>query len=1627
MPNQPAFSGPAAPGGGRRTSWRAAAGRPAGNWRLRRLGLVIGLVTSAVIAVGVVASLLLAPFYAWRSGLVVLAVDAYSVGTVEPLPFAAEDAAGLRAALAGGVAAGEVLEPVDLADLTAADSLRSGVGPRCRKLPLRRKDVLIAYLRGQCLVPPNSSEATASNPYAGRPCLLAADCQIAGSSPKEIVPIRDVVEAIGSASPLTTLVALDLGSIGWEPRIGVLASLVGRQLDAEFARPQQEASFSNWVIGSHDLFESSLAHWPSRRTLFARAVELALAGTADQQPWGNGNAVIELDELARFVTAQTAAWARQLSAGRLHQRPVIWKLGVGRVAVTDIPPGIALSRVVAATDEPAATDPPADEDPDQPPSSPAAKTGQAAFRSGRPRLPPPPAALLLAGLLAADDGPAFPQAAQPAAKPTPAPAAKQADPPSPGSPQSAAAAVPPPRQPTADGRQPAAESAWELLDRIGARRQNQPRSPPGLADQPPVPLDYAPHVWRAIRGRVASLAVRTAASDQPAADQTAAVLRGLRALTKDDPQQQRAALPGMLERLATSRRAADRGGFFRSWAAAAGPLRRALVVRNDAVDSLLGVIGLVGTLSGGSGMPAIDPVVMTDSIDQLRALSARIERVPLRNGASSPGRIDPLETATDALAVQMAMLQEITGRFVAAQVRRVEQGGLVFSTDAVTAALALPGGGSGGRQSLLEAIAATNTQTDEPPQPLLATATSLPLPADAWPVGGEELANIGQQAEILLDLLDAAGLLASSNVPPPEPLADVVEAWQRARKAIEPLTDAVVSDTEAVAALLRAGGAIAETFAETAAAADRLADLSNQTRADDRIMAVYRILDQRDLEAVASPATLGFIRRQAVTPAGVALVTETNQLPAVGQPLPVRLVPGGSEPPPAGANIRLVYDPAVLAVRVAGGERLDADRQVPCRGLPFAEDGLPLEVVAQRETARGTADSTVITVTLEVGKTRELSTLRLALPADRELGLEVRRRPTADGRQAWLRPAATEIVDKPGPPTATTVLPLRHLPGRTTSWEAAVVNPADIAREFAIEVYSVPSSPEAGQRTAAWAEARRWLLEGGDNPGLVSLGELKKLNVAAGGRAAVSLPPPPAPEQLPAPTGSEPPAPPPRPAPVGPDLALLIREQTAGEPARRWLHRLPLLVEHPRAWLEATATWQRRDRSIAISIEPAAAADLAALEVRCELTPLGAAPVAGRQPVSIRRRAVSLGGGRSAGSLLATYNGSDKAGTAWLSVAVDGYPRALVFAVECSAASDGRPQQPLADWRSVSFREPAERKSRWQAPRDTVPLVLEVDAPADAVSPLPPDAAEAGEQPLVALDLREIGGAAMAAEPTRIWSAVTDRQFRYRPTKPEPGAFLAIETTVSDWNLEPPSGGFIDVNVEAEASLRLPGGQAPLSDRRLLVFDGRAPRIELPPQVNAVVGRRLAIPIRVLDDPREGFGAAEGVEIPGVTGVRRVDWAVDRKGDGKPEAWQPAVGLGGGRYELRVDTKQLPPGRRTPLLVRAIDRVDNADAPARLWLDTAAMEAKSQISGRVTLDGRGERGLTIRLDGPTPAGPVRSGKDGRFEFKQLEPGSYTLRAEGAVRNQLYRAEPQPVAVEPPPAPAPRVTLELKPR
>ena len=323
-------------------------------------------------------------------------------------------------------------------------------------------------------------------------------------------------------------------------------------------------------------------------------------------------------------------------------------------------------------------------------------------------------------------------------------------------------------------------------------------------------------------------------------------------------------------------------------------------------------------------------------------------------------------------------------------------------------------------------------------------------------------------------------------------------------------------------------------------------------------------------------------------------------------------------------------------------------------------------------------------------------------------------------------------------------------------------------------------------------------------------------------------------------------------------------------------------------------------------------------------------------------------------------------------------------------------------------------------------LMLAVDAPPDAQRSAANRADAADGDALVSLFVREVrSGNFLRQEGRRVWGADSDRQVVFTREKSDGTAALAVRATVTDWALTPPGQGYENIDVEAEARLVLPGEQQPLVVRRRFVFDARPPTIETPPVVNVTVGRPLVIPLRVTDDPRESLAQAPGTHIPGVSGVDKVEWAIDAKGDGKPEAWLPAVGLGGGMYELRVPTTTVPPGRQTPLLVRATDRVGHSDPPMRVWLDTAPLPAKNSIEGTVALKGRGEEGLTVTADGPGAPKPTRSDKEGKFKFSDLEPGEYKLQARGPVRNQSYKSEVSPVTVAAPPAPASSVTLELK--
>ena len=751
------------------------------------------------------------------------------------------------------------------------------------------------------------------------------------------------------------------------------------------------------------------------------------------------------------------------------------------------------------------------------------------------------------------------------------------------------------------------------------------------------------------------------------------------------------------------------------------------------------------------------------------------------------------------------------------------------------------------------------------------------------------------------------------------------------------------------------------------------------------------------------------------------------------RPTLIRLVFGDRDKKqvPVNATLRLRYDPADMQVRASGGGILNPNRGSILSDLPLRAEGLRLELLANRKASETDLDGRVrLRALLEIGGRTEEAELYVKLPSERTVTLSVRRTPVANAAtgNGWLRSRVLmDSVASDALVQSTVQLPC--LPGRVTAWELGLENEAPLPRTVSVEVYSVASSQKAGAREKDWKEATAQIVAGTST--LAKMAAIAKVELPVS-QSITFLPLPPeavAPAilPLPAPAGTPPAAAPPAPAPIpiGPDVAVLVREITAGQPARAWLTRLCFEVEHPRTLLVPTAIWNSRERTITVEVRASDAAgkgvDLPPNGMRVSMKPLSIFPVIGRQPIEMRKSEALLTPSRPADVLVAFWNGSDRSGRAWLAIDIDGYPRAMVMAVDCSQATDGERQGAQYDWRNISFIDPIAKETLVKAPAATVGFRVAVDAPPDSFRMKNGVATST-----VSLSLREDRGDPNASRDDRVvWSAAADRQVEFVRDKPVVPGTLAVMTTVQDWKINTSGEGFENIDILAQARLSIPGVQQPLADQRQMVFDARAPVVEAPPSMNVSVGKPLVVPVRVMDDPRESFAAAATKHLPGVSGVDRVEWGIDTKGNGSAEAWQPAVSLGGGAYELRVVTTTLPPGKQTLLLVRAFDRAGLSDPPDRVWLTAAAVVARNCIEGRVILNGKGEAGVLVTADGPSAPKPIKTDKEGKFKFSDVDAGEYKLQATGPIRNQNYRSEIVPVVVSPPPAPPASALLPLK--
>lgn len=1696
--------------------WRAGPRQTPRSQRVGRLVKGLGLLAVAIIGAAVVVGILVAPLFRWQTAAISLLIDQYELGTIEPVPYGNEDRAAFDAALAGRLGTPLGSQVLNLTGLESATGLRESLLPRMKRLDVRPKDVMIAYIRGQAIVAPptllTEGDATPDR-LAGRACFLAGDLTISGQRPRELVPVRDVIEAIGAAPSYTTLHVVDLGDVAWEPRLGVLANVVPRVLDEDFAAPQRDASYHNYVLGSHDLFQQSSVTTDGGRTYFSRAVELGLAGEADEQPWGDGDGMIELHEIVPYAKAWTSEWVRRASNGRAVQTPVLWKLGVGRISTSDLPrdvPLVRLARVKQATKqgtkEPP-TGPPADRQETTP--GPAMSPGTSAPGVVQPAPDAAPAAapgspnsdvrptvatadVPPEGAPPSPTGGSTPEAGGGGPVPSPKPAPASDDKATGPSATTAGGTAAPDGRPPAAGparqedtetqasppaavampaKPPPPADAWEALDRFGDRGRvgATDARDEGAISVGPVVVDVAPHVWARLFALIASADARREATGPLAERGDAAFkaigadLAGLWATWSAGTNiagvrvETSAAI-----RLQAVLARADEDAFRSRWRAAPSTFTRALAARNEAIVALRSIIDISGKMGGGASTPPIDPLRISTLLDKVTELTTLIRRTA-HTGQTATGVIglDPLSSATRSAVTETTIAVELLQGVIRSLIPEDAAPRQGYGFEAWIAALRSPVIGVELRDRIRRRLGAMHPAHVEGEQPTAGRSPGVPddiLPQVTGPV--PTVIELDDEIDrrslefISSRALEIAGLAAASIGLDTAEAADLPELrslggdMAAVRRAAADLVRAPVDRRAAIGQIVALGGLVAQLESRVSGMVDVLRNQDGTSRRtlDDVGASLLRVLDSRDVQSIDRPVVAGMPDWMPRVRTELSFESEGEPRLSLSRPLAGRLVVAGDQPPPPDAVLRMSFDPADVRVVLDGGREVRSLEPLPANELPFTGGALGLRIVANRDRTTNERSFVILNVALDSATRSGLTNIRLELPARRDVAVGVRRTPTGSGRDHGAWRFAT-LGDRPASQTADTTptaerleVELLAVPGATTGWEIAMENRADIPRSFVARLFSLPveesvNSQSGRTRTTVWSDFCAAIGAGNVLPEPVST--IEKLTIGPQSDPVVFAFPPPKPKaELPPPqsaAGSPQPAAAPAPPPIGPDYALVLDETTPDEPRRSYLVRLKLAVEHPRRRLRATATWKRDERIIAVGVEPTEAAGPEALPkegLRVSLEPLPSAPLTTPQPLGLRRAATVLTRTRPKDLLTATWQGSDTDARAWLSVSVNGYPRAFVFVVDCSAAADGVVQEPQDDYRAIVFSEPRPAvPPALRAPADAIPLTLLVDAPPDIASSGSGENSSghaAGSDPIVSLAFRSVRAGGMMAEGAQtVWTAVGDRRVTYTAQPPVGSAAVAVRTEVTDWSIAPTGEGYVDLDLVAEATLASPGMMAPLKDTRTFVMDGRPPKVEVPPLVNATIGRRLTVPVRAVDDQRESFALAPGTHIPGVSGVARVEWALDLKGGGTPEAWTPAVALGGGSYEVRVDTLQLPPGLRVPLLVRATDRVGLAHPPSRTWIETSVAVAKGQINGRVVLQNRGERNVLVRIDGPNAPPPQRSGADGAFTFRDLDPGTYTLKAAGPVRNRSYTSEATPAVVTPPPAPAPNVTLELK--
>lgn len=339
-------------------------------------------------------------------------------------------------------------------------------------------------------------------------------------------------------------------------------------------------------------------------------------------------------------------------------------------------------------------------------------------------------------------------------------------------------------------------------------------------------------------------------------------------------------------------------------------------------------------------------------------------------------------------------------------------------------------------------------------------------------------------------------------------------------------------------------------------------------------------------------------------------------------------------------------------------------------------------------------------------------------------------------------------------------------------------------------------------------------------------------------------------------------------------------------------------------------------------------------------------------------------------------------GTAEVHLAVDNYPRALKYQVRTDR--EGIVVPPSRDVYRVRItrpREPAEKYLR--VPMKNKLLVdLEVDAPDDAFSP---EVAASGAADVIQVWLSRMENSDPIGEGRKEF--FTDRAVRVQLQEVSPQGPLQIAATVGDLQAAFDVGD-LQEKVKLRAKLALQRPQRTTEDAVDLVLDGDPPSITLDAPNAIALGEDLRVTAQATDR---------------LSGVKKVEVGFDLAGTGRLRDDQIRATLEPPNLDRPVSlpTKELKlnVGQDYTLIARATDYAGNRAETAHRFTVTPATAqpgampqptSPGTIVGTVTSEIGTPRGVTVEAEGLPP--PELAGNS--FTFKQVPPGTYTLRARG---------------------------------